>query len=120
MAERHDLTDDVTGLARDAAYVVVGLGVLGYQRAQVHRVAIERRLAEAGMEDRVAGVREAVAGGIRQLDDVLEGAAQLVESTLRPLEEQLPSPARELAGLAHAEARQVREQIHRLVTGVSL
>jgi hypothetical protein len=31
-------------LAKDATYVTVGLGVLGFQRAQVRRREIERRL----------------------------------------------------------------------------
>jgi len=34
----------ITGLARDATYVVVGLGVLNFQRAQVRRRGIERLL----------------------------------------------------------------------------
>ncbi len=33
-----------TGLARDAAYTAVGLGVLTYQRIQVRRREIEREL----------------------------------------------------------------------------
>jgi hypothetical protein len=49
---RVDLTDlDLTAiagraadLAKDATYVTVGLGVLGFQRAQVRRREIERRL----------------------------------------------------------------------------
>ncbi len=49
---RVDLTDldlnaiagRATELARDATYVTVGLGVLGFQRAQVRRREIERRL----------------------------------------------------------------------------
>ena len=36
----------VTDLARDAAYVAVGLGVLGYQRAQVQRVELQNLLLE--------------------------------------------------------------------------
>jgi hypothetical protein len=31
-----------TGLAKDATYVTVGLGLLGYQRAQVRRREFER------------------------------------------------------------------------------
>ena len=39
------LSKGVTDLARDAAYVAVGLGVLGYQRAQVQRVELQNRLS---------------------------------------------------------------------------
>ena len=35
------LSKGVTDLARDLAYVAVGLGVLGFQRAQVQRVELQ-------------------------------------------------------------------------------
>ena len=37
MPEIKDITQEITKAVRDAAYVVVGLGVLGVQRAQVRR-----------------------------------------------------------------------------------
>ena len=37
------ISKGVTDLARDAAYVAVGLGVLGFQRAQVQRVELQER-----------------------------------------------------------------------------
>jgi len=40
------LSKGVTDLARDAAYVAVGLGVLAYQRAQVQRVELQKRLQQ--------------------------------------------------------------------------
>ncbi len=45
------ISKGVTDLARDAAYVAVGLGVLGFQRAQVQRV----RAAEPALEGLVPG-----------------------------------------------------------------
>lgn len=36
--------DPVARLARDAAYVVIGLGVLRFQRAQVRRREVRKRL----------------------------------------------------------------------------
>ena len=36
----HSVTQDVIDLARDITYVAIGLGVLGYQRLQVHRVEL--------------------------------------------------------------------------------
>lgn len=38
------VADRVTGLAKDATYVTVGLGLLTVQRAQVRRREIERSL----------------------------------------------------------------------------
>lgn len=116
MPELNDLTSEVTNIARDAAYVVVGLGVLGFQKAQVQRVELKSKLAgDLGLEDRLADVRTAVTSGVQHLDGIVEGAVQLVESTLQPLEEQLPPAARDLAQKAHAQAREVRAHIRDLV-----
>jgi hypothetical protein len=42
LPHRHDLTS----VARDVAYTAIGLGVLGFQRAQVGRRELERRLVQ--------------------------------------------------------------------------
>jgi hypothetical protein len=120
MPELSDLTNEVTTLARDAAYVAVGLGVLGLQKAQVQRVELQNKLAgDLGLEERLADVRTAVTSGVQHLDSIVEVAVQLVESTLQPLEEQLPPTARELAEKAHAQVREVQSQLrHLLAAGV--
>ena len=116
MPDRSELANEVASFARDAAYVAVGLGVLGYQRVQVQRVALEKRLGhEVPLEEWLAEVRAGVQDGARRLDDALERAVQLVEATIQPLEDQLPPPARDLAGMAHAGARQVREHLREVV-----
>jgi hypothetical protein len=38
--------DDVTNLAKDAAYVSVGLGVIAFQRLQVRRNELEKLVGE--------------------------------------------------------------------------
>ncbi len=121
MQDLNDLGSDVTGLARDAAYVVVGLGVLGFQRAQVERRELQRRLAAEvpSVDQRLAGVRSAVSTGVQRLDGVVEGASQLVESALEPLEDQLPPAARELAQKAREQAKVVRTHIRDAVTSVA-
>ena len=58
------LSKGVTDLARDAAYVAVGLGVLGYQRVQVQRVELRNKLShDLSLEQRLGDVREGVAKG---------------------------------------------------------
>lgn len=117
MADLNDLTTTVANRARDAAYVAVGLGVLGFQRAQVQRRQLQRRLApEVDLDQRVSEVRAAVATGVQQLDELLEGAVQAMESTLQPLEDQLPPVAREVAQRVVDQAREVGNQIKQLVT----
>ena len=87
-----NISKGVTDLARDAAYVAVGLGVLGYQRAQVQRVELQNRLSkDFSLDQRIGEVRQGVAKGIHQIDDLAETAAQFVETTLQPLEDKLPS-----------------------------
>jgi len=120
MPQVNDLTNEVTGMARDAAYVVVGLGILGFQKAQIHRAELKSKLAgELGLEDRLAEVRDTVSSGVQHIDGLVEGAVQLVESTLQPLEDQLPPAARDLAQKAHTQAREVRAQIRDLMSSGS-
>jgi hypothetical protein len=111
------LSKGVTDLARDAAYVAVGLGVLGYQRVQVQRVELQNRLSQDfSLEDRVGDVRQGVAKGFRQIDDLAESAAHFVETTLQPIEEKLPASVTQLTTKAREQAREVREQIRQRVS----
>jgi hypothetical protein len=111
------LSKGLTDLARDAAYVAVGLGVLGYQRVQVQRVELQNRLSQdASLEERVDDVRQGVAKGFRQIDDLAESATHFVETTLQPLEERLPAPVTQLTTKAREQAREVRAQIRQRVS----
>ena len=106
----NEMARDLTGKARDATYVAVGLGVLGVQRMQVHRVALQKHLPE-GLEARLGEMRAEVARRANHLDGILEGAMRQVESSLEPVEALLPGPAREMARLAHAGAQEVRTRL---------
>jgi hypothetical protein len=106
------LSKGATDLARDAAYVAVGLGVLGYQRVQVHRVELQSRLSQdLALDQHIDEVRQGVAKGIRQIDDMTESAVRFVETTLQPLEERLPSSVTQVTTKAREQAREVRTQI---------
>jgi hypothetical protein len=111
------LSKGVTDLARDAAYVAVGLGVLAYQRAQVQRVELQKRLQkDLPIDQRIGDVREGVAKGYRQIDDLAESAVQFVESTLQPIEERLPASVTQVTTKARQQAREVRIQIRQRVS----
>jgi hypothetical protein len=120
-----DVTNNITALskgaadlARDAAYVAVGLGVLAYQRAQVQRVELQTRLSQdfdIDLDKRIGDVRGGVAKGIHQLDDLAETAVQFVETTFEPIEEKLPPTVSQLTTKAREQAREVRSQIRQLV-----
>ena len=110
------LSRGVTDFARDAAYVAVGLGVLGYQRVQVQRVELKNRLSQdLELDQRLGDVRQGVAKGIHQIDDLAESATHFVESTLQPLEERLPPSVTQLTTKAREQAREVRTQIRQRV-----
>jgi len=114
------LTEDLTTFARDAAYVAVGLGVLGFQRAQVQRVELGKRLnKDLDLDVRTARVRANVARSAERVDGLVEGAAHFIETSLSPLHEQLPAPARDLAQKAHSQARAVRSQIRSRVVSAA-
>jgi hypothetical protein len=111
------ISKGVTDLARDAAYVAVGLGVLGYQRAQVHRVELQNKLAkDFSLDQHIDGVRQGVAKGYHQIDDLAETAVQFVETTLQPLEDKLPATVTHITVKAREQAREVRIQIRQRVS----
>jgi hypothetical protein len=112
-----NISKGVTDLARDAAYVAVGLGVLGYQRAQVQRVELQSRLSkDFSIDQRIDEVRHGVAKGFHQIDDLAETAVQFVETTLQPLEDKLPSSVSQVTAKAREQAREVRIQIRQRVS----
>lgn len=104
----NQLAVDALRRTRDAAYVAVGLSVLGTQRLQARR----REVARAAVhDDRVVQLRDGVAAGARQIAGWVDGALVAAASTLEPLEERLPVPARELAGLARASMSALGAQL---------
>jgi hypothetical protein len=110
------LSKGVTDLARDAAYVAVGLGVLGFQRAQVQRVELQNLLSkDFALDQHLSGVRTELTKSLKQLDDLLENASQFIETSLQPLEAQLPATVSQLATKAFEQAREVRSQIRQRV-----
>jgi hypothetical protein len=110
------ISKGVSDLAREAAYVAVGLGVLGYQRAQVQRVELQNRLPkDFSLDQHLSGVRSELSKGVKQLDDLLESATQLIETSLQPLEQQLPASVSQLTTKAFEQAREVRSQIRQRV-----
>jgi hypothetical protein len=110
------ISKGVTDLARDAAYVAVGLGVLGYQRAQVQRVELKNRFSkDLSLDQRLDDLRTELTKGITQLDELLETATQFIETSIQPLEQQLPTAVTQLTTKAFEQAREVRSQIRQRV-----
>jgi hypothetical protein len=132
MADVRELTHEVTRLAREAGYVVIGFGVLGLQQANVRRRELAERLSTGDLEATVAGLRQQLADRTatvdveatwaeltrraQQIDELVEQLIEVVETSLAPLEEQLPAPARDAAARAHDQARVVRSKVRERIT----
>jgi len=117
MPELKDITEEISKTARDAAYVVVGLGVLGLQRAQVRRQDLAKRLAEPRdqVENTLGDVRGELSRRVKDVDERIEVVIGRLESAWEPVEERLPSQARSLAQQARSQAREARQQIRTLL-----
>ena len=68
------------------------------------------------LDQRIGDVRQGVAKGIHQIDDLAETAVQFVETTLQPLEDKLPSSVTQVTTKAKQQAREVRIQIRQRVS----
>ncbi|MGH8981462.1 MAG: hypothetical protein ACRDWE_10680 [Acidimicrobiales bacterium] len=119
MQESNDrgLADEVAQRARDAAYVAVGLGVLGIQKAQSKRRDLTDLATRAGRGDeRLVQLRSGVAEGARHLAEWVDATAQVVSASFAPLEAQLPEPAREVAGRARAGLCAIGAQLRQVAS----
>jgi hypothetical protein len=113
----HSVTKGVADLALDITYVAIGLGVLGYQRLQVHRVELAKKLPQDfSLDQAMEDVRDGVSKGLDQMDELAESATKLLETTLQPLEERLPPTVSQLSARARLQAREVRSQIRQFAS----
>ncbi|HVA75558.1 MAG TPA: hypothetical protein VNF71_13450 [Acidimicrobiales bacterium] len=92
---------------KDGAYVAVGLGVLGFQRAQVRRVELTKQFTE------LAKAVEAQIGGVGELGSQVEAYAKLARSQAETAREELTqqvgeqlSAATKMVGVQLATARE--------------
>jgi len=97
-------TIEIGQRAKDAAYTLVGLGVLGAQKATAatkqatRQLGGERSTATIDLAALRARSKDATTQALRQLskaDDVLAGALARIEEAFAPLEERLPDAARD-------------------------
>ena len=98
--------NDLTKTLKDAAYVVVGFGVLAFQKAQVRRVELEKQLG-VSTESFRAQLTKVAADAEKNIEPVVEA----VEASLDQLEERLPEQAREVFKQARTTAKDAGEQL---------
>lgn len=110
--------------AKEAAYTLVGLGVMGAQRANVATREAVRKLGRDDVSidlDRVLAKTKDLSSAARRqfgsADDVLTGALARIEDALGPLGERLPGSARETVDKVRDAGRELHAQVRTLVAG---
>jgi hypothetical protein len=109
---------EINNALKDAAYIAVGLGVLGFQKAQVRRVELAKQLE--GLPDNVSSLdgylrearRRGRAAGIRFADDLSEFSRSM-DGALDPLRAQLLELAKAIEDLLAPARQQLDDQIDR-------
>ena len=110
---------DIANVAKDATYVVIGAGVLGFQHAQVQRRELLAKLQEPStFAERVSTVRSDLTDAVHSVDtrvedlmDRVEEIIERVEAVFAPFEDRLPAQARDIAKQAHVQAKDARTQL---------
>ena len=123
---------DLNQTFKDTAYVAVGVGVLGFQRAQVARrdlattVSADRERFESTvkaqaedlstvLEAQLREVKTQVAKAVSGLEDVLEPVAKELEGRLSEVEERLPEPVKAAVASARQAAESAATQVRSLL-----
>jgi len=117
---------EATKTLKDAAYVVIGLGVIATQKVNVRRQELRKQLetqrkqletqaatARQQLEATAAGAREAVEAQTADARTRLVKLAEGIESRIEPLidqvEERLPAQAAKLFKDARGQAKEARD-----------
>lgn len=119
---------DVRNIARDAAYVGIGFGVLAFQKAQVQRNELQKRLessvteGKAGfgklgedVQDRLKLVEERLEALGKQVDAAADDFEERLDKALDQVQDRLPEQVKELFGKARAAGKDARVQARQLV-----
>ena len=104
-------TKDISALVRDAAYVVVGLGVIGFQKAQVRRVELQKQLQEQG------DLRDQLTKVAKELEERIEPLVELVDERLDVVQERLPEQVRDVVVQARKTVKETAQQVRTQLVG---
>ncbi len=104
---------EVTKVAKDAAYVTIGLATLAVQKAQIRRREIATALADqfGTGKAQIEEVVDAIEARLATLDSRLVAFEGKLDVAVEDLEKRLPERAGALLGSAHTAAKSAREQV---------
>jgi hypothetical protein len=117
---RHEDLNKITELAKGAVDTAVGLGVLGLQKLQVGRVELQKRvgknekLADGYSEFRTQALRRAT-----KIDALVGDARRTFVSSLQPVTNRLPEPARHAASVAQARIDELHAKVSEYLVSAS-
>ena len=106
--------NDVTKTLKDAAYVVIGFGVIVFQKAQVRRRELEKQFAEQN-----EALRTQLTKAATDAEERFEPVAKTIESSLDTIEERLPEQAREVFKQVRTTAKEAGEQFRSRLTAAA-
>jgi hypothetical protein len=103
----------ITDNLRDAAYIVIGMGVIGVQRAQVRREELRKQFAEqrSAFETRGGEAVKLFNEAIKQADAALTPVVEAVEAQIDTVVERLPEQAKQLIEPARQATKDARDQV---------
>ncbi|MGD9999841.1 MAG: hypothetical protein AB7L17_19495 [Ilumatobacteraceae bacterium] len=117
-----EVATKLAGIARDAAYVVIGFGVLTVQQAQVRRRELVDSLSERSVVRQLGITREQIEDLVHKvehrlatLDDRLMGLESRIDAAVESTVERLPEQAGQLVDQAHQVAKAARKQVRAMV-----
>jgi hypothetical protein len=108
----------ITDTLRDAAYIAVGMGVIGFQRAQTRREDLRKQFVEqrAAFESRGAEAVKFFNEAIKQADARIAPVVDLVEAQVDTVVDRLPAQAKSLIEPAHQASKGARAQLRTRVS----
>jgi hypothetical protein len=109
--------NDITKAAQDAAYVAIGLGVMGFQKAQVRRRELLSQLESrrATFETPINDFRKEIAKALKEIDKTFGQLFERVDATIEPVSERLPAGAQ---AVVH-QAREARDHLRGYLTSLA-
>ena len=87
----YDVAQAVADLAKEAAYVAIGVGVIGFQKAQArrHQLACARRLISGRPEDFDEKVAQVIKAVDANIDPILALLPEQAQALLRQTRDEL-------------------------------
>lgn len=106
--------EDLARVGKDAAYVAIGLGVVGVQKAQVARRELLKQLEDqkSSLSGPLGEARVQFGRAWKEFDKAVAQLIERADASIDPLAERLPGEVQ----AALKQARETRDQVRSLLT----